>query len=88
MSLEISGASHLLVSRIGGDEYAILAAVLEQTEVDHLVAKIGEAVNSYNNRDWAMKMSYGYVRSSKGNMEQLFEEADRSMYVSKFGKKE
>jgi GGDEF domain-containing protein len=57
--------------------------------VKKLVEKMDEAINSYNTRALAMKMSYGYAysHSSKGNMEQLFEEADRNMYDNKFGKK-
>jgi len=80
----------VLVSRIGGDEFAILVIEMELSEVKKLVEKMDEAINGYNNRDWPMKMSYGYAysHSSKGNMEQLFEEADRNMYISKFGKKE
>jgi diguanylate cyclase (GGDEF)-like protein len=79
----------VLVSRIGGDEFAILVIEMELSEVEKLVEKMDEAINGYNNRDWPMKMSYGYAfsRSSKGNMERLFEEADRNMYDNKFGKK-
>jgi len=35
----------VFVLRIGGEEFTILAAELEQVEVDHLIAKIGDAVN-------------------------------------------
>ena len=79
----------VFVSRIGGDEFAILVIEMELSEVKKLVEKMDEAINGYNNRDWPMKMSYGYAysHSSKGNMEQLFKEADRNMYDNKFGKK-
>jgi diguanylate cyclase (GGDEF)-like protein/PAS domain S-box-containing protein len=80
-----------IVSRIGGDEFAILVANQEKSYVDKLVQEIVQALKHYNDdsSDFKLKVSLGYAYSenSLGIMSTLFVEADTNMYKDKKNKK-
>jgi len=76
-----------MVARIGGDEFAILIPNGNITAVEKTCQRMKEQINIYNgtNPEFALKMSIGYAVSSDPviNMEELFKEADNSMYREK-----
>jgi diguanylate cyclase (GGDEF)-like protein/PAS domain S-box-containing protein len=80
-----------IVSRIGGDEFAILVANQEKAYADNLVQEIVQALNHYNGENSALKLKvsigYAYSESSLGIMSTLFVIADTNMYKDKKKKK-
>lgn len=81
-----------VVSRVGGDEFAIILVNTEQAQVESLCKKLSEEISKYNvsSEDLEIKMSIGYAYSkhSLGQMECLFTEADQQMYQNKRAKKQ
>ncbi|MGM9949287.1 MAG: diguanylate cyclase domain-containing protein [Lysinibacillus sp.] len=81
-----------IVSRIGGDEFAIILINLDRVQVDFLCEKLSEEIREYNtvHRDAKINMSVGYAFNdhSLREMESLFTEADENMYREKRLKKE
>lgn len=81
-----------VVSRIGGDEFAIIIINLNKTQVESLFENISKEISEYNKKsknNVKIKMSMGYAFSkySIGKMEELLAEADRNMYQDKRVKK-
>lgn len=85
-------SENAIVSRIGGDEFAIILVNIEQAQVESLCKKLSEEITKYNvsSEDIEIKMSVGYAYSehSIGEMEHLFTEADQHMYQDKRAKKQ
>lgn len=81
----------VLVCRIGGDEFAVLMIKTELSQVQSVVEIIQQAIFQYRfeRTDMQMDVSIGFAfrMQSIGQMEQLFEEADRKMYIAKNMKK-
>jgi diguanylate cyclase (GGDEF)-like protein/PAS domain S-box-containing protein len=81
----------VLVTRIGGDEFAILLTKTKLLSVSTLLTNIRNEVLSYNKKGkkFTIKLSLGYAfePSSIGKMDDLFIMADRSMYMDKNKKK-
>lgn len=76
-----------MIARIGGDEFAILIPNGDVTAVEKACQRIKEQINIYNGTgpEFTMKMSIGYAVNSDLviNMEELYKEADNSMYREK-----
>ena len=85
-------SQNAIVSRIGGDEFAIILINLDRSQVDVLCKKLSEEIKKYNtdHRDAKISMSVGYAFSehSLREMESIFTEADENMYQEKRLKKE
>jgi diguanylate cyclase (GGDEF)-like protein/PAS domain S-box-containing protein len=83
-------SENIMISRIGGDEFAILVRE-KRTDVLALVDGITEEIKKYNENsiELTIRMSTGYVYSdqSLGNMRRLLTEADRNMYRNKNNRK-
>lgn len=81
-----------IVSRIGGDEFAILLIGKGEKEMKEFYQELLEELTLYNVKNEAFKISmsvgYAYNQHSLGNMEKLFIEADKNMYKEKKGKKD
>lgn len=76
-----------VLCRIGGDEFAILLSVIDETGLQEIVSRIKDAVAAANgaNREFALSMSVGYAARSAGGMgmDDVYREADSSMYREK-----
>ena len=85
-------SQNAIVSRVGGDEFAIILINLDKAQVELLYRKLSGKIKEYNasNGDVQINMSAGYAFSehSLGEMETLLIEADRNMYREKRAKKE
>lgn len=77
-----------LVTRIGGDEFAILIVNKKPEVIELFLAKVEAAIHAFNrtsNEVFQINISFGYAysRYSVGKMDQLFIEADQNMYRDK-----
>ncbi|CAH0248532.1 putative diguanylate cyclase YfiN [Peribacillus sp. Bi96] len=81
-----------VVSRVGGDEFAILLIDRSKREVESLCKLLNEEILLHNsvNKGLHISMSFGhaYRSHSKGNMDSLFMEADQKMFQDKRRRKE
>jgi diguanylate cyclase (GGDEF)-like protein/PAS domain S-box-containing protein len=84
-------SENIIVSRIGGDEFAILVTDTDSEYVESMVDHISKDIIRYNENsaDIKIKMSIGYAFSnhSIGKMDVLFTGADKNMYFEKRLKK-
>jgi diguanylate cyclase (GGDEF)-like protein len=82
----------ITVARIGGDEFVLLVAETTEKETDRLVQSIRKEIGMHNENgsDVIIKMSIGYAfnQNSKGNMAELFSQADKNMYKDKLKRKQ
>lgn len=89
--LNAYSSNTVIVSRIGGDEFAILMISADIMKVEELVQNIRQDIASYslNNEENELQMSIGYAFNERsiGNMESLYVEADRRMYEDKVMRK-
>lgn len=89
--LNESTPKNAMVSRIGGDEFAITMIHTNESEVENLYGKLQEEIVQYNlkSSDIKIKMSIGYSFNdhSLSNIESVFTEADIHMYKNKNAKK-
>lgn len=78
---------HIIVSRIGGDEFTILMIDIEESNVIQLMKQIDYELMKYNLEDHTLTLKiskgYAYTDSSLGNMRQLRITADKAMYQNK-----
>lgn len=85
-------SSNISVSRIGGDEFAILLNGKSEEEIINLVHFLQSGIEQYNQekRELKIEISIGHAHTSfsKGNMEELMTIADKKMYEVKRRKKE
>ncbi|MFD1739630.1 diguanylate cyclase domain-containing protein [Bacillus salitolerans] len=83
---------HVFVSRIGGDEFAILIEDQPESYVQAFIKKIHQELTVFNEKSTTIniKASIGYAHAehSLGNMSSLFVEADSNMYAEKKKRKE
>lgn len=84
-------SENAIVSRIGGDEFAIIIINMDHTQVEFLCKALIEEIRKYNinSKDLKINISIGYAygKHSIGEMEHLFTEADKNMYQDKREKK-
>jgi diguanylate cyclase (GGDEF)-like protein len=84
-------SEEILVSRIGGDEFAIIIVNHDKSEVAKLSGEISKEIQIYNtdNPNFLIEMSIGYAHSNQSlsKMEDMFTEADKKMYIEKQAKK-
>jgi diguanylate cyclase (GGDEF)-like protein len=76
----------MTISRIGGDEFCFIVQNAKKEVIEDLIEEIRNKVMIYNeNNDMEIKISLGYSYSaqSKGQMDNLFVEADTNMYEDK-----
>ncbi|RIW27424.1 diguanylate cyclase [Bacillus salacetis] len=82
---------HVLVSRIGGDEFAILIKDPGKYRPEEMKDAIRQKIASYNrsSKNINIMLSIGDASSSSslGKMNELYISADRSMYEEKRGRK-
>lgn len=73
--------------RIGGDEFAVLIPTSDREKVQELCAAINRSVSLYNqdNPHFIISMSIGYAMrtDARGDINELFKEADDNMYREK-----
>jgi diguanylate cyclase (GGDEF)-like protein/PAS domain S-box-containing protein len=82
----------ITVARIGGDEFALIVTDKSEEQIRELVAQIQNDVKKYNSiksSEFTIEMSIGFSYSSwsVGQMEYLFSQADKNMYIDKMSKK-
>ncbi|MCP1157103.1 sensor domain-containing diguanylate cyclase [Bacillus infantis] len=79
------------VSRIGGDEFAVILLKKEKEQVELLAEKLAEEISRYNESSQEVKINlsigFAFSENSRGVMERLFVEADNHMYQHKRTKK-
>ncbi|WP_238885985.1 sensor domain-containing diguanylate cyclase [Clostridium sp. YIM B02551] len=82
-------SKNIIVSRIGGDEFALLIVRKSQNFIKEIIEKINNELNYHHEQEVNMNMSigYAYTESSLGDMDALFRKADKNMYVIKNNKK-
>lgn len=85
-------SENAVVSRVGGDEFAVILINVDQVQVESRCEQLSNEISEYNmnSKDVTIKMSMGYASSERsiGKMESLFTEADQKMYQDKRAKKE
>lgn len=77
------------VYRIGGDEFAVLITE-HKVNMKDVLKKLDEAILSYNllNQN-QISLAYGYATGdAEIDIETLFKQADKNMYLRKFEQKE
>ncbi len=76
-----------IVSRIGGDEFAILLIHSDEKTVESACNRIREAINKYNESgpEIPLSISLGFAVSTQADqgISELFKEADNNMYREK-----
>lgn len=80
------------VSRIGGDEFAVILPNIEEIHIEKLLSTLSNRVEKYNHFEHtgSLSLAYGYAYHTMGliHMEYLFQTADNNMYQNKLLKKE
>lgn len=77
---------NMFISRIGGDEFAIIITDTNNYDVKKLCQDIHTSINKHNlMNDCLVKLSIGYAfnQTSIGQVDQLFKIADKRMYKEK-----
>jgi diguanylate cyclase (GGDEF)-like protein/PAS domain S-box-containing protein len=82
----------ITVARIGGDEFVLIVTDKSKEQIRQLVAQIQNDVKKYNSiksSEFTIGISIGFSYSSLsvGQMEYLFSQADKDMYIDKMSKK-
>lgn len=76
-----------MISRVGGDEFAVLLPNTDSNAIEAASNRIRDAITKYNasNPSLPLSISIGFAISSGGstNMGSLFKEADNNMYRKK-----
>ncbi len=78
--------AHAVLCRIGGDEFAILIPVTDETSLQQNVdrVKAGIAADNLLGREYVLSISLGFaVRSATSGMDDAYREADSRMYREK-----
>lgn len=80
-------SDNVIVSRIGGDEFAIFITNSDKIRVEELVERLRKDTIIYNkaSNKLAIRMSIGYAYSNQsiGKLDSLFVESDQNMYEDK-----
>lgn len=80
-----------ILTRIGGDEFAILLHCRNKAYMDEICNQIAEEISSYNRESsgFALSISIGMAYCEEiSKISNLFKEADKNMYREKLGKKQ
>lgn len=77
-----------IVARYGGDEYIVLSSYSSNSDIDSKIARIEEAIYSFNNGDVAHKLSasIGYQKEDdfeEIDIRKMIALADKEMYLNK-----
>jgi diguanylate cyclase (GGDEF)-like protein len=87
LGLLTAGGVHAQVSRIGGDEFAVVLAadVVEQARVQQALEDLQGTSLSHGGRSWALSLSIGLARFpvDGDSPELLFKNADLALYQAK-----
>ncbi len=80
-------AENIIVSRIGGDEFAIILIGVDETYISNMIKSIKEDIIKFNenSKEIIINMAVGFAvaQHSLNNMNLLFSEADKRMYNEK-----
>lgn len=84
-------SDQLVVARMGGDEFALLATGFSRDRVDSMVKEIADQVNSHSidtiGLSVNLSVGYAYCENSLYKMDKLLNEADQNMYQNKKNRK-
>jgi len=81
-----------VVSRLGGDKFAILLPSSQPRDVEGVVNRIRSLIETYNqsNRELPLSISIGFAATSDrgSNMDAIFKKADDNMYKDKLDRRQ
>lgn len=76
-----------IVSRVGGDEFAVILSGYSQEEIEKLLEQMRYMINEYNDKTDIVKISvssgYSYLRDGIAKTNAMYQEADNNMYQNK-----
>jgi len=76
-----------IVSRVGGDEFAVLLPNSNQHDLERIIGRIRFLVETYNqsNSELPLSLSMGFAvaQDKASNMDEIYKEADDNMYKDK-----
>ncbi|EIZ78996.1 diguanylate cyclase domain protein [Novosphingobium sp. Rr 2-17] len=82
-----AGGVHAQVSRIGGDEFAVVLAAGDDEEIRlrHALEALQDTALAHDGRSWALSLSIGLARfpADADTSEVLFKNADLALYLAK-----
>jgi diguanylate cyclase (GGDEF)-like protein/PAS domain S-box-containing protein len=82
-----------IIARLGGDEFAVIQVSFDEDNVDIIISRIQEKIESYNalsNRDYNLSLSVGtsyFDPVHPCSLDQLLIKADEAMYEQKKNKR-
>jgi diguanylate cyclase (GGDEF)-like protein len=81
-----------IIARVGGDEFAVLGIVAQESDIGAFESRLQEQIdihNAYQNRDYTISLSVGNACSDPGkhySIDELMSRADKLMYEQKRSK--
>lgn len=79
---------HSFISRYGGDEFAVVISLNDDTQADRVIKEMDKFVESYNENitsgyNLSLSIGYSYTQGEDFDLEKLIAEADENMYKEK-----
>lgn len=78
-----------IISRIGGDEFAILLPKVDAEKADEILSRISKSISLENVENINLSISFGYSvkKISSENVKDMFKDAENNMYRQKISEK-